>query len=163
MQISSTRQSTPRTGPPIQAKTQQTSQPEESWRKSETFEKITYGAAQVGGVATGIGAGVYASQFMPSGMSGIMGAVTGVVTGAVAGGATGLGVAEVTKHALSLDRYGDSMMKYVSITAGTVAGAVAGGVSGFFGAQPLLVAPATVAGGLAGTMALRSLQRAVTR
>lgn len=135
----------------------------DSWRKSETFEQITYGAAQVGGVALGVGAGIGASQLMTSSLNGVGGALTGLITGAVTGGIAGFAVAEGTKRALDLDRYGDSMMKLVSLSVGVVGGAVSGGVSGYFGAQPMVVAPVAVAGGLVGSMALHAAQRAITR
>lgn len=138
------------------------SAPKESFFKSQKFEQLTYGAVHVGAGATALGAGLLTTRATSAGLNGVTGALAGALTGAVAGGLTGYGVAFATEKALSLDKDGSSMMKLVTTTGGLATGAVAGALSGFFGAQPLLVAPATVLAGTVSMMGLSAAQRAIT-
>lgn len=125
-----------------------------SFRENNTVRSVSADLMYVGGLAGSVGAGVYASNFMPSGMSGFSGALTGAVTGGLAGGATGFALAAGSQALWPSDNAGDGMMKGILTTAGAVMGVVGGGISGYFGAQPMLVAPATVVGGVATTLAL---------
>lgn len=106
--------------------------------------------------ATGGGAywaGTTAAGFLPSGTSGIMGAVTGALLGGAAGGATGLGLGIASTEIWPSDQAGNGMMQGFSMFGGAAVGVVSGAIAGYFGAQPLLVAPATVTGAVVAGMA----------
>jgi len=115
----------------------------------------------VGGAAGAVGAGMAVADFLPSGMSGVSGALTGIVTGALTGGAAGYGLAAGSQALWPSDNAGEGMLKGILSTGGAFVGAVAGGVGGYFGAQPMLVAPAAVVGGAATTFALGAARDAI--
>lgn len=125
-----------------------------SLKDSSTFRSLSADAMYLGGAAGAVGAGMAAAKFLPSGMSGLSGALTGIVTGSLTGGVTGFALASGSQALWPSDPAGDGMMKGILSAGGAIVGGIAGGVSGYFGAQPMLVAPAAVAGGTATTLAL---------